>query len=260
MADENTSPDPADEAAKAETIRITLPAKPETPTAKRETVRINLPGKSPVPGITPKKETTKIITEAPTTEAPAAPGGGARPFLPPPPKPPSGVGAPQPPAKPMSGINPPPKPPGLGKPGLPMKPGAPPTGAKPGIPGAPGSGIRPPGSPGGSGVQPQPVTQRPAAPKKETARITLPPEGSKAGGLPKATVKMQQTQPLVRQPSASTIQTAPMIQASPASMSSVSHPPASDGALNVLAIMAFIVSLGAAVLAYLAYSTAQLAS
>ena len=76
--------------------------------------------------------------------------------------------------------------------------------------------------------------------------------------MPKATVKMQQTQPLVRQPSASTIQSAPMIQTAPASVSSVTHAPASDGLLNVLAIIAFIVSIGAALLAFLAFNTAQL--
>ena len=67
MPDDDLPPAPsesADDAAKAETIRITLPAKPDQPTLKRETVRINLPGKpaSTVPpaGVAPKKETTKI--------------------------------------------------------------------------------------------------------------------------------------------------------------------------------------------------------
>ena len=156
----------------------------------------------------------------------------------------------------MSGLTPPPKPPSLGKPTVPLKPGPPSAIAKPGVP-AP-SGVRPPGAPAASGIQaPEPVTQRAAAPKKETARITLPAEGAKSA-MPKATVKMQQTQPLVRQPSASTIQAAPMIQTSPASVSSVASAPASDGLLNVLAIVAFIVSIGAALLAFLAYSTSQL--
>jgi hypothetical protein len=263
MADEELPPAPsesADEAAKAETIRITLPAKPETPTAKRETVRINLPGKAPGGGIAPKKETTKIIPESGVSAAPPAPAapapppsGAAKPFVPGAPKPPGAAGAPPPPAKPMSGLTPPPKPPTLGKPTVPLKPGAPPVGVKPAAPAAPG--IRPPAS----GVTaPEPVTQKAAAPKKETARITLPAEGAKPG-LPKATVKMQQTQPLVRQPSASTIQAAPMIQTTPASISSVSSSgPVSDGLMNVLAIVAFIVSIGAAVLAFLAYQTSQL--
>src|SRR3982751_6710201 len=89
----------SEEASKAETIRITLPPKPEQPTAKRETVRINLPGKpaptAPLPpGIGPKKETTKIVgmEEASVPEIkvppPAPAGSGTRPFVPPPPKPP----------------------------------------------------------------------------------------------------------------------------------------------------------------------------
>src|SRR5436190_16739446 len=112
MADElPPAPSESEDDAKSETIRITLPAKPETPTAKRETVRINLPGKLPTGGITPKKETTKIVTEAgenPTVVAPPAPpvptGSGAKPFVPPPPKPPGAVGAPPPPAKPASAM------------------------------------------------------------------------------------------------------------------------------------------------------------
>src|SRR3954468_18353750 len=86
----------ADDASKAETIRITLPAKPDQPTAKRETVRINLPGKPAVTapaGAGPKKETTKIPApdDATTQIAPPAPGG-SKPFLPPPPKPPGSLG------------------------------------------------------------------------------------------------------------------------------------------------------------------------
>src|SRR5712671_5914376 len=99
----------ADDASKAETIRITLPAKPEQPTAKRETVRINLPGKPAVtapPGAGPKKETTKIPAPDESSAAtqvitPPAPGG-PKPFLPPPPKPPGGLGSGV--AKPVSGV------------------------------------------------------------------------------------------------------------------------------------------------------------
>lgn len=70
---------------------------------------------------------------------------------------------------------------------------------------------------------------------------------------------MQQTQPLVRQPSASSIQAAPVIQTTGGT--AVTHSvgaPSSDGLLNVLAIIAFIVSIGAAVLAFLAYNAAQI--
>jgi hypothetical protein len=245
----------ADEAAKAETIRITLPAKPETPTAKRETVRINLPGKSgitPIPpaGVSPKKETTKLSAGIQTPEPGAggdAPAEGSRPFMPPPPKPPSQAAVPLPPSKPMSGSVPP-RPPSLSKPTVPLKPG----------PATTASGVRPapgaPMKPAGSGIEP--VTQKAAAPKKETARITLPPEGTKPS-MPKATVKMQQTQPLVRQPVPSSIQTAPAIQTAGAS-TSASSSPESDTAMNVLAIAAFLVSLAAAVLAYLGYAGSAL--
>lgn len=244
----------ADDASKAETIRITLPAKPEQPTAKRETVRINLPGKpamSAPPGVGPKKETTKIPAPedtAATTQisaAPAAPSG-SKPFLPPPPKPPGSLGV-----KPVSGVTPPPKPPSLGaRPTVPLKPTpAPASVAKPVAPA--GSGLNPP----------EPVTQKAASPKKETARITLPPEGAKPA-MPKATIKMQQTQPLVKQPAAavssgSSIQSAPTLTTT--SLAPVAEP-ASDGAVNALAILAFVASLAAAGIAFWVYSSSQLAS
>lgn len=244
----------ADDASKAETIRITLPAKPDQPTAKRETVRINLPGKpaSTVPsGVGPKKETTKIPApgdEATQIAPPAA--SGSKPFMPPPPKPPGSLGSG--PLKPMapggSGINPPPKPPSFGaKPTVPLKPtSAPASLAKPVAPA--GSGINAP---------PEPVTQRASAPKKETARITLPPEGGKAG-MPKATIKMQQTQPLVRQPGAtvtqSSIQPAPAFAATTADAAE----PVSDGAVNILSIAALVVALISLALVFLAYSASAL--
>lgn len=246
----------ADDASKAETIRITLPAKPEQPTAKRETVRINLPGKPAVsapPGVGPKKETTKIPApdEAATTQissAPAAPSG-SKPFLPPPPKPPGGLGVP--PAKPVSGsgVIPPPKPPSLGaRPTVPLKPAPAPTSvAKPVAPA--GSGLNPP----------EPVTQKAASPKKETARITLPPEGTKPA-MPKATIKMQQTQPLVKQPGAavtqSSIQPAPTLTTT--SLAAVPAEPASDGLVTALSIFAFLASAAAAGMAFWVYSASAL--
>jgi len=207
----------SDDASKAETIRITLPAKPDQPTLKRETVRINLPGKPastsmPPAGVAPKKETTKIAGAA------DAPPAGPKPFVPPPPRPPSQAGAPLPPAKPMSGINPPPKPPSLG--------------ARPTVP------LKPTPAPVNKGTEP---IAAPAAPKKETARITLPPEGAKPG-LPKATIKMQQTQPLLNKPAptmaASGITPAPVISSSP-----VATEPVADGALTVISILALVASL-----------------
>ncbi len=244
MADElPPAPSETDDASKAETIRITLPAKPDAPAQKRETVRINLPGKPagmiPPAGIAPKKETTKITTGsgAAMPPPPPAPPSGARPFVPPPPMSKPGLGAPPPPSAPRttSGLNPPPKPPSLGaRPTVPLKP-APLAGA---------SGINPP----------EPVTQRAAAPKKETARITLPAESAKPA-MPKATVKMQQTQPLVRQPSS--IQTVPNIQAAPA-QSLQTVPAGPDTATTVMSIAALVFSLAALGLAFWGYSASAL--
>jgi hypothetical protein len=228
MADEPSITPPEDEAAKAETIRITLPPKGDQP-VKRETVRINLPGKpaelsGPGTSSAPKKETTKIAVEGGLTPPPPGPGG-AKPFVPG-----AKPGAPMPP-RPLggSGVAPPPKPPSLGaRPMAPLKPASPPS-----APGAPKA--------------PEPV--KAAQPKKETARITLPPEGAKAG-MPKATVKMQQTQPLVRQPS--TVQASPVIQQAALSMSPVSEGP--DSGTTIMSIAAFIFSLAALGLSFWAYS------
>ena len=245
MADElPPAPSETDDASKAETIRITLPAKPDAPAQKRETVRINLPGKPagiiPPAGIAPKKETTKITTGS-GIAMPPPPGapGGAKPFVPPPPASKPGLGAPPPPSAPrvMSGVNPPPKPPSLsGRPTVPLKP-APLGGA---------SGINPPL---------EPVTQRAASPKKETARITLPAEGGAKPAMPKATVKMQQTQPLVRQPSA--IQTSPTLQSAPAPVLQT-VPAGPDTATTVMSIAALIFSLAALGLAFWGYSASAL--
>src|SRR5436190_2005357 len=106
------------------------------------------------------------------------------------------------PSKPMAPGVPPPKPPSLGaRPTVPLKPVAP---AAP----TPTAGA-------------EPVVQKAATPKKETARITLPAEGAAKPALPKATVKMQQTQPLQARPQ-SAISAAPAIQAAPLSMQSSS--------------------------------------
>lgn len=235
MADEPSITPPEDEAAKAETIRITLPPKGDQP-VKRETVRINLPGKpaelsGPGTSSAPKKETTKIAVEGGPTPLPPPGPGGAKPFVPSAPG--ARPGAPMPP-RPLgaSGAAPPPKPPSLGaRPMAPLKPASAP--AAPSAPGAP----RPS----------EPV--KAAQPKKETARITLPPEGAKAG-MPKATVKMQQTQPLVRQPS--TVQASPVIQQAALSMSPVSEGP--DSGTTIMSIAAFIFSLAALGLSFWAYS------
>ena len=259
MSDE-LPPSPADDdASKAETIRITLPPKPDQPTTvKRETVRINLPGKpaptAPPIGGAPKKETTKIVTaELDTAPAPSAPPppppSASKPFMPPPPRPPSQAGMPLPPAKPMSGVNPPPKPPALGaRPTVPLKPAPAPSGAATRAP-----------LPMGSGIQSAPVTMKAAAPKKETARITLPPDGGSKPPLPKATVKMQQTQPLVSRPAPTLTQSsamtpAPAVSSSPAMQMEA----APDGMVNILAIIALVISLASLAIVFLAYQATSM--
>jgi hypothetical protein len=224
MADE-IPPAPSenpDDVTKSETIRITLPPKSEQPAVKRETVRINVPGKPtpPATGIAPKKETTKLPTEA----------GGSAIAPPPAPKPLPTVGLP--PVKPMSGVNMPPKPPSLGaRPTVPLKPAPAPTAMN----------------------TPEPVTQKAAAPKKETARITLPPEGTSKPALPKATVKMQQTQPLVKSQSA--MQPAPQLQQQAPVMMQAG--PASDPLMGPLSIAAFVLSIAAAGVVYLIFAAAS---
>ena len=241
MADENptSSADPNDESDKKETIRITLPSKTESPVAKRETVRINIPDSG---SITPKKETSKV----------SLPTSGI--VTPPPMSRPSAPPAPPPLSKPVSGLTPPPKPPPLGsKPTIPLKPGP--------------SGIMPPPAPGGSGI-----IAKPASPKKETARISLPTDAPKssAPALPKATVKMQQTQPLMKSqpPQASGMQQQPSSAsgirkaASAASIApTISTSPAKSDTLTVvLGILALVGAIGAAVFAFLVYKAAELPS
>jgi hypothetical protein len=111
-----------------------------------------------------------------------------------------------------------------------------------------------PAAPLGSGVEP--VTQKAAAPKKETARITLPPEGGKPA-LPKATIKMQQTQPLVKQPAStqSSLQPAVALTSTMATVPAEAEP---DGLVSVLAIVALLVSLAALGLVYMAYNASSI--
>jgi hypothetical protein len=162
MADEDPSNSPAAENAstpKKETVRITLPPKPdETPLVKRETVRIN------APGLAPKKETTNLggATPLPSMSAPPPPAA-TRPLVPPPAPPP------RPPAAPTL--------PGLGaRPAVP-----PPSVPRPAVPAAavakPASDVKP-------------VSIK-AAPKKETARIQVAPTQK----LPAAQPTVRLTQP-----------------------------------------------------------------
>jgi hypothetical protein len=243
MSDENElppAPSESDDAAKAETIRITLPSKPDQPTLKRETVRINLPGKPastgsvPLPAIVPKKETTKIPGASGIGQVPQAPPSAPKPFVPAPPRPPSQGGAPLPPPKPVSGITPPPKPPSLGsRPTVPLKP-------------TPAPANRAAGTPETVAVS--------AVPKKETARITLPPEGAK--GLPKATIKMQQTQPLINKTMPVAVTPSGFSPAVVASTVPAAEP-ANDSAVTLLSVLALVASIVSALLVFMAYNASS---
>lgn len=84
-------------------------------------------------------------------------------------------------------------------------------------------------------------------PKKETARIQIGSQQKPI--LPKATVKMQQTQPLAAAPAPSVAKATESV--TPASGSEAK---ASSAAITILSAAALAASAVAAVLAYLAYS------
>ncbi len=234
---------PVDDASKAQTIRITLPPNPDLgSTVKRETVRIEIPAKT-APSFdsganAPKKETTRVsIPEV----APATPSL-AKPFTPPPPPrppsqpgmPPPQSGMPLPPQRPQSGVTAPPKPPSLApaRPTVPLKP-----------------------APSASGALPSPL--KPGAPKKETARISLPADGATKPVLPKATVKIQQTQPLINRPSIPLQPARPSITDGQSKPSLPTQPSsgevAPDSLVNGLAIAALVLAIGSLTTVILAY-------
>jgi hypothetical protein len=98
------------------------------------------------------------------------------------------------------------------------------------------------------------LTQKAAAsPKKETARITLPPEGAKSA-LPKATVKMQQTQPLAPRPSA--IQQAPVVAQAPSA--AITTGQAGDPLVGPLSVGAAIAVVVAFIMVLLAMNATAL--
>ena len=158
---------------KRETVRITLPPKPEdTPMVKHETVRINAPGAAP------KKETTTI--------AGATPLAGSIPSVPPPPP---------------ATATPPLVPPPTSVPRPPSAPGMPAAGTRPGMPPVAPKPVVPPSAPAmapkaSTYAEAKPVTMK-AAPKKETARIQIAPTQKLP---PQATVRLssQPSQALYR--------------------------------------------------------------
>ncbi|MGB8353567.1 MAG: hypothetical protein WCD79_06750 [Chthoniobacteraceae bacterium] len=268
MAEENPSgtPTPGTTVPKKETVRITLPSKPGDATGvKRETVRLGSvppPPAAPAAPVTepaydnslkgqtiritpmsatPKKETTRVATAPIKPAPPAAPASSVPPMPAPPafnapaplgppkPLPPSGA---LPAVKPVAPSGMPPKPPGLApKPPVPAMPPAP--AAAPAAAAAVPSAAAVP-----TGLK--------AAPKKETARIQVAPTGGPT--MPKATVKMAQTQPMIAAVPA-------MPKKSEAlAVAANDEPQGSDVGLVILSILATITSGAAAVACYLAYT------
>ena len=86
-----------------------------------------------------------------------------------------------------------------------------------------------------------------AAPKKETARISLPPASKPA---PQATIKMAQTQPLAAAPVPAVRTTT---TTTPAAVVTDSDE-AADPLVGILSWVVLIASIAAAAMAYLAYS------
>lgn len=220
MADEDPSASnqaPESSAPKKETVRITLPPKPEdTPMIKRETVRIN------APGVAPKKETTSIgeAKPLPGMSAPVPPPPSAtRPLVPPPaPRPPSAPGMPPAGARP-------------GMPPIAPRPQAPPAGAMPKA---------------AAFEEARPVTIK-ASPKKETARIQVAPTQK----LPaQATVRLTQPNQSLSTAPAQSIRTA----AAPAANAETAG--GSETILTALSWAAVVVSLAAAAFSYLTWSIA----
>ena len=223
---------------KRETVRVSIPEtdyQPDSPIAKRDTARLSIPDPDDQPSAqAPKKETSKVIVPGSGIMNPPVPRPPGPP-IPPPPRAPV--------TRPLSGATPPPKPPPLsGRPTIPLKP-APPTPA--------------------SGAVPQPVSgivAKPASPKKETARISLPSEPPKPGGpaLPRATVKMQPTQPLKAQPSGARPQPVVSVTSSGGQTVMSASPASPDKATLVLSILAFVGAVAALVFAVLVYKAAEL--
>ena len=95
------------------------------------------------------------------------------------------------------------------------------------------------------------MAMKSAQPKKETARITLPGDTGAKPALPKATVKMAQTQPLVSKPPASITQATSLTQA-PQMPSGT----AGDPAVGPLSIAATVLAIAALVIVFMAFQAA----
>lgn len=203
-----SSPKTSSVPLKKETVRITLRARsgegaPVPPVSaitggvptvapKRATAPIQLPS-APLPPPAPKASTSPIKL----APAPSLP-------MPPPARPPAPPAATVPMAPPTAPLGGPPRPPA---------PPAAPSAIRPSAPTAPGA---PPKIETGAATVPlaktMPVRPSPTAPRPGTGTgplVSTPGGGAPGGGLPKATVKLQQTQPMAR-PSVSAPPSAPV--------------------------------------------------
>jgi len=90
----------------------------------------------------------------------------------------------------------------------------------------------------------------PSVPKKETSRIPIPaPAAAPRAPMPKATVKLQQTQPLPQAPVASVVKTTSLSLAPAVNVVNEADP-----IVLYASIAVCVASLAAAVLGYLAFS------
>ncbi len=191
---------PPDITPKRSTAPIQLPSAPLPPPApKSATAPVKLP---PAPMDVRKTTSAVPVVSSPVPSAPP-------PSMPVPPAP-RPLGAPPAATVPMSAPRPPSAP---GAP--PMAPGAPPmAGAPPRAPGAPGAPVAPGAPRMETGATTAPLKTMPTRPAVSaprtpgTAPLAAGP-GAGAGALPKATVKLQQTQPMAR-PSISAPPSAPV--------------------------------------------------
>ena len=217
MAEENPPITPDD---KGQTVRINIPAASDeslektapmgektTPIeSKGQTVRINMP---PPADTGAKRETVVIATPPPavpkkeTTHLHTPTPAVSKPVMPPPPVP-----------KPMAAG------------GIP----------KPAVPAAPAPAAPAP-------VPAAPVAARPIAPKKETARIQIPPQPKTP--LHKATVKLEQPKPASVAPAAA-------ISMASAMPPQVIVKDSSSGFLSVVTFLASLIAAAIAAAAYLA--------
>ena len=208
------------------------PSSPKTSAVplKKETVRITLRARPGEGSVQPRDATSPVspVTSGVAIPAPSAPKKATAPIqLPSAPLPPPAPKASTSPVKlppPVAPSAPPapsavPPPPGIARPSV---PGAPPAATVPMAPPSPPSMPRPP-APGGppkieTGAATAPLAKTvplkpmPAAPRVAgtgTGPMVSAPGAAPTGGLPKATVKLQQTQPMAR-PSISAPPSAPV--------------------------------------------------